>query len=48
MGLIVISYITFKYDIIYDKFFIGGLNKNNIFNNVFGTIILIILGLSDN
>ena len=46
MGLIVISYITFKYDIIYDKFFIGGLNKNNIFNNVFGTIILIILGLA--
>lgn len=45
MGLIVISYITFKYDIIYDKFFIGGLNKNNIFSNVFGTIILIILGL---
>ena len=46
IGLIVISYITFKYDIIYDKFFIGGLNKNNIFSNVFGTIILIISGLA--
>lgn len=46
IGILVISFITFKYDIIYDKFFVGGLNKNNIFNNIFGTIILILLGLS--